>query len=150
MISKTFAMFNWLDDAFDKCINWLFGTSTRFFEVFNATLFMSWAIAALVDPRMFATSNYLGFGRFPIFLMVVVFGGMSIMSVVGVFSAKTDMRFLGGYSLFLSSLVWGLVSVGFISSYPPLTTAMVLYPQLSLICFIVGRKIINECAKKGP
>jgi len=137
------------DNLFESGIEWLFATKTRVFEVFNATLFMSWGIAAIVDPRMFETSTYWAFGILPLSLTAAAFFAMSLMSIVGIFSHKINARFLGGYSLFLSSLVWALVSVGFVAAYPPLTTAMVLYPQLSLLCFVVGRKIINECAKKG-
>ncbi|WP_323016499.1 hypothetical protein [Castellaniella sp.] len=140
-------LFDVCDSLFDAGFDWLFATKTRVFEVFNFTLFFAWAVAAMVDPRMFASAAYAGFGVAGSSVLATGFLAMSLMSLLGIFSAKTDSRFLGGYSLFLSSFVWALVSAGFIVAYPPLTTAMVLYPQLSLLCFLVGRKVIADSAR---
>ena len=147
MKCKSCVAFSGLDNLFETSLGWLFATKTRVFEVFNASLFITWAFAICANPDMFESRAYQGLGDLSAPTTVAIFAIMATLSLVGIFSAHTNARFLGGYSLFLSSLVWAVVSVGLFSAYPPLSAIMVLYPQLSLLCFVVGRKMINESSQ---
>lgn len=147
MECKSCVAFSGLDCLFEKALGWLFATKTRVFEVFNASLFMTWAIAIMSNPALFEDRAYQGLDGLSAPVTAAIFAVMATLSLVGIFSAHINARFLGGYSLFLSALVWAVVSVGLFSAYPPLSAIMVLYPQLSLLCFVVGRKMINESSQ---
>src|SRR5690606_37472334 len=94
--------------------------------------------------RMLVLAPYKAFGLFGHELLAAAFVVFSVIILIGtIFPTKRSLLFKG-YTMLLSSAVWAIVSTGFAISYPPLTTAMIVYPVLAILCWFCGENLIER------
>ncbi len=123
-------------------MNWIFQNSTRVFELFSTLLLWGLGLSFLIDDRMLQFHAYSGFpGKW------WVVSGMLALAAISSFCLSkhgAPSRFCAGFVMLLAALGWAIISAQFFKAWPPLTTAMVVYPCLSGFCFLVGFKNIHD------
>lgn len=132
----------------DRVRAWLFGSGTRFFEVFNVLFLLATGLVVAVDGgAMFQLPPYLSFWRaFGHHAPHVIGAGLlgcAIITLAGMLVQHSCGRtFASGFAMATSGAVYGLLGAGFMGAYPPLSTAMAVYPALALCCWIAGEHLI--------
>lgn len=134
----------------DHLQRWLFSTGTRALEVANVSILVGWAALLYVDGRrMLDLQNYKTFSMLDHKTLASIFAILSlIIFVATLFPNSLKSQLFKGYTMLLSAAVWAIVSTGFAIAYPPLSTAMVVYPVLAVLCWLCGENLI-ERAKAG-
>lgn len=130
-----------------RFLDWLFGTPTQVLEALNVLYLLGWSIA-LLDERLLATTTHRGvlapsvfdfhWGASIFFLTAAVFAAIG--------ARVRDVRHdrLSGYALKLSSLLWAIISINFIASFPPTNTGSFTYGFFSLICWLTGNELFRR------
>lgn len=63
-------------------------------------------------------------------------------AAAGIASTSDDRADSAAFPLLASGCIWWAMSAGFAYGYPPLTTAMVVYPVLGIFCGLCGQHIM--------
>ena len=129
----------------DDVREWIFGSGTRALELINALMLLGWAAVMLVDAsHVYLIPSYAKFAEMPQGLVFGLFAGVGALLLVLLPSETPRSNVLSGFLLVGSALLWSVVSVGFWYTYPPLNTAMVVYPVLAASSWWAGVLLIDN------
>lgn len=117
--------------------SWLFGTGTRVLKVLNIGACAAW-LAVLYDGGFGSLPSYAGFSKVPVPWAAGVLLLLIVLLAWALYDGSVRGRIIGGTALMWAGLVWLLVSISFWAGYPPLNTAMVVYPLLALLSGVAG------------
>lgn len=123
---------------------WMFGTGTRSLEGLNAVLLLSWAVVLLCADGVLGLPSYSRFATLPLPLVCGAFALTGLLLAVFLPSEAARSNVISGWLLLAASMLWGLVSIAFWGSYPPLNTAMLVYPVLALVSWWAGILLIEN------
>ena len=123
---------------------WLFSRGTRAVEFVSAIGLLGFALVFWVDDgHIYDAPLYYKFATIPEWRIIttLIFTGLAQICAMWYDSVKSTV--ISGYLLLWAGLVWAMISVAFIMSYPPLNTGMVLPPAVSFLCALAGRNMIS-------
>lgn len=126
---------------------WLFGTGTRGLQVVNMLFLAGWA-GVMWDGGLLKLPSYAGFTKLPLPLAVGVLVVASLLLMWSLADRSIRGRWVGGFALLLSSLIWLAVSISFWVTYSPLSTAMAIYPALAAISWLAGDHMADEAREE--
>lgn len=99
----------------------------------------------VVDQNMYNVHTYTYLDQFgsPYFWSTL-FAFLGATILLGINKMCTKWRHYVGISMCIAGFLWGLISIGFILTYPPYSSEMVTYPLFSFFSYIVGFKVLDE------
>jgi len=142
---------------YESFLDWLFSQGTRVVEFLNTALLIGFTIPLIFNlegilsstpyPNIYVTGNPLWWGCMAILGFLQWFA----MSRKGIHSNQVS-----GYILIVSGWVWAMVASLFLSKYPPLTPAPIVYLIIAFIDTVAGlyllrlnKKVEDRFTKKG-
>ena len=134
----------------DSVRQWVFGSGTRALELLNALLLLSWAGVLLADAGSvyILMPGYTKFAEMPPGLSFALFSGVGAALLICLPSESPRSNLLSGFFLVAAALLWMLASVGFWDNYPPLNTAMIVYPVLAVISWWAGVMLVDNAKEQ--
>ena len=80
-----------------------------------------------------------------------------VLACCGIACKTCRCKKLGGFAMLASATVWGCISAGFVASYPPLNTGVLIYALMSLMCWFTGEHLMytarsvacTDCSEGG-
>ena len=145
----------------EKIRAWMFSTGTRAIEVLNAGMLLAWATVMMLDGRVLEMHPYrysMLFGtQWAHKAWAVAFLIFFVLACCGIACKTCRCKKLGGFAMLASATVWGCVSAGFVASYPPLNTGVLIYALMSLMCWFTGEHLMytarsgacTDCSEGG-
>lgn len=147
---------NYILKKSDSFLDWLFFKGTRVVEFLNTLLLIGFTI-----PLIYNLEGIISSMPYPtIYLMgnPVWWSGMAILGFLQWFAMTRQgihSNQISGFILMVSGWVWAMIASLFLSRYPPLTPAPIVYIVIAFICVISGlyllrlNKRIEDTITKG-
>lgn len=122
----------------------LFSTGTMAVEVLSGAILVTFGLTFLVSPdNTLMIPSYHKFQQVPHVMILLATVGVGFAQLAYSMWDSKKSNVVSGFLMIVSSLVFMLISVGFMAAYPPFTTAMTTYPVLAGVTLLAGKNLIN-------
>lgn len=128
----------------DWARRWVFNTGTRALEGLNALMLLGWGAVIGWSDGLTALPSYSRFAAMPQTLACLLFLAVGALLAGFLPSESPRSNVISGWLLLAAAMLWGLVTAGFWGGYPPLNTAMVVYPILAIVSWWAGILLIEN------
>lgn len=128
---------------------WFFQTGTRSIEITSSLIMIGFAYILMTSGHEFFIADpYEKFESMHPHKLACIMFLVSLAQITAACFKSARSNVLSGFILLISALVWFVVFGLFAAAYPPLSTGMITYLVLSIVCGLAGRVLISRNREK--